>query len=72
MKCLNCGKQITKNGLMMNDGSSNFAPGESKKIEYVDNDSFVRCPYCNARNIFADRKDEKGVGKMYFHRFEVD
>ena len=72
MKCLNCSKQITKNGLLMKNGSSTFTPGESKKIEYVGEDSFIKCPHCNARNIIADRKDKKGLGKIYFHRFELD
>ncbi len=72
MKCLNCEKQITKNSLLMKDGSTTFTPGESKKIEYMGDDSFIRCPYCNARNIIADKISEKGGGKMYFHRFEID
>jgi DNA-directed RNA polymerase subunit RPC12/RpoP len=63
VKCLNCGKEAFKNGLLM---------GEAYKIEYQNDDRFIRCPHCGAKNIFADRKTENGVTQMYFQRFEMD
>jgi DNA-directed RNA polymerase subunit RPC12/RpoP len=72
VKCLNCGKEAFKNGLLMEDESTTFAPGEAYKIEYQNDDRFIRCPHCGAKNIFADRKTENGVTQMYFQRFEMD
>jgi DNA-directed RNA polymerase subunit RPC12/RpoP len=72
MKCLNCGKEAFENGLLKKDGSSTFAPGEAYKVEYQNNEKFIRCPYCRAKNIFADNKSENGVNQMYFQRFEMD
>jgi DNA-directed RNA polymerase subunit RPC12/RpoP len=72
VKCLNCGKQAFKNGLSMKDGSTTFAPGEAKKIEYQNNEMFIRCPHCGTKNIFADKKTESGVNQIYFYRFEID
>ena len=64
MKCLNCGKTILETGLLLKNGSACLKLGESKKIEHDSQDTFVQCPHCNAKNIFASDGN-----KLYFHKF---
>ena len=72
MKCLNCGKRVMELGLQLEDGSYCIKPGTSKPIEHEDDDEFIRCPHCNAKNILGVIPSDKGPEKIYFYHYKID
>jgi hypothetical protein len=65
MHCLNpdCKKEILKQGSRLGENIQAIEPGQGKLIEHKGGISFVRCPYCKARNIFEDVPTPAGQGQ---------
>ncbi len=65
MHCLNpdCKKEILKPGARLGENIQAIEPGQAKLIEHKGGISFVRCPYCKARNIFEDVPTAPGQGQ---------
>ena len=73
MKCLNCKKTIIELGARLNKSTQAIALGQSHLIEHEAGLSFVRCPYCEARNILEDTPTPPGGGRnKKFGRFDFD
>ena len=75
MYCINpdCKKEILKQGARLNETVQALHPGESGKIETENGITFVRCPYCGARNIKEDLPAAPGTGFPWkFGRYDFE
>jgi DNA-directed RNA polymerase subunit RPC12/RpoP len=70
MKCLNCNKRVAEFGAILKNGSYTIRSDSELEIEYENEDSFVRCPHCKAKNIIASEDSPSGGNKMYFHHIK--
>ncbi|MEW6586532.1 MAG: hypothetical protein AB1442_13100 [Nitrospirota bacterium] len=75
MNCLNpdCKKEILTMGNSPAEGVFPIAKGESSKLEQKGDITFVRCPYCGARNIKEHLPPSAGTAfPWHFGRFDFE
>lgn len=73
MDCLNCKKEILKQGARLNETVQALHPGQLGKIETKKGIKFVRCPFCGARNIKEDLPAKPGFGfPWHFGRYDFE
>lgn len=75
MNCINpdCRKEILKPGARLAENIQAIEPGQARLIEHKGDISFVRCPYCSARNILEDVETPPGQGQnKHFNRFDFE